>query len=340
MGGFTFSASQADEGADPRPELRPDQLPNQVPDLLPSQVPDQGSTQLPNRYPDRRMGQHLGPHLGQQLGSRLGPRLTTALPEAVPPAPPIGLPPISELRRFNTTRLLPAKYSESVLTRIADKDDLQLIYELDNATNDRLLAERNLRPFLTPRELVFDVQHYRIINAAFTHPHPQGGRFSMPYRGAWYAAFELATAKAEVLFHRALQFTEIGWTQAEELDYAQYLADFSGSFHDLRPEAFRGGGAFESGTDTLHAVAAGSPADFSACLDPASYVVSQRLAIHLLELGSLGILYPSTRRRGGHCIACFRPSVVANVRKRDLFRLTWYPDRAATFVRAQRARPG
>ena len=58
--------------------------------------------------------------------------------------------PLFNLRRFDTHRLLPAKYSpnyDSVLTRIADNDEhLQLIFELDNATNDRLQAEENLRP--------------------------------------------------------------------------------------------------------------------------------------------------------------------------------------------------
>ena len=81
--------------------------------------------------------------------------------------------PVSNLRRFDTHRLLPAKYSpnyDSVLTRIADNDEhLQLIFELDNATNARLLAEENLSPGISARELVFHVPNYRVINAAFTH---------------------------------------------------------------------------------------------------------------------------------------------------------------------------
>ena len=50
-------------------------------------------------------------------------------------------------------------------------------------------------------------------------------------------------------------------------------------------------------------------------LSPTSYVRSQQLAVELMELGSLGIVYPSVRREGGTCLACFRPSIVANVRK-------------------------
>jgi hypothetical protein len=225
------------------------------------------------------------------------------------------LPSVTSLRRFDTHRLLPAKYGsnyESVLTRIADDDEhLQQIFELDNATNARLEAEENLRPGITQRELVFQVPHYRIINAAFTHPNPLGARFSTPDRGAWYAAFELQTAKAEVIFHKSIEFAEINWAEREVLEYDEYLADFTGSFHDLRPE---------SGVD-------GKQEQFASCLNPASYVESQRLFIALLEHGSLGVVYPSVRRPGGTCIACFRPSVVANVRKGNRFRLTWTPNR-------------
>jgi hypothetical protein len=255
---------------------------------------------------------------------------------------PVRLPPVTEVRCFNTTRLLPAKYSESVLTRIAETDlDLPLIFELENATNDRLLSEANLRLGITARELVFDVPYCRIINAAFTHPHPQGGRFSTPYRGAWYAGLELATAKAEVLFHRAIQFAEVGWHKPEELEYDQYTADFTGCFHDLRPPAFSQTGVAPRlpQDDGRAAEMPPTAEEFASCLALGSYIASQQLAIHLLDAGSPGILYPSARRHGGSCIACFRPSLVTNVRKRDLYCLRWYPDRAATFVRSPRTPP-
>jgi hypothetical protein len=79
--------------------------------------------------------------------------------------------------------------------------------------------------------------------------------------------------------------------------------------------------------------------EFAHCLALDSYIESQRLAIELLDAGSPGIVYPSTRRASGTCLACFRPSLVTNVRKRDLYRLKWYPDRAATFLRTPRPQP-
>jgi len=213
------------------------------------------------------------------------------------------LPGVSLVRRADTHRLIPSKYSDEgagVLTRIADDDQhLAAIADLDNATNDRLLAENELVPGIGVHELVFDVPYYRIVNAAFTHAHPFGGRFNDPERGAWYAAFEIRTAQAEVAFHKTVQLAEIDRFE-DVVTFDDYLADFSAQFHDLRD----------------------APA-FAACLDPRSYVQSQALAERLLVAGSLGIVYPSVRRPRGVCIACFRPSVVTNVRKGTAYELRW-----------------
>jgi RES domain-containing protein len=232
------------------------------------------------------------------------------------------LPPTHPVRCFDTHRLLPAKYSPdfaSVLTRIADdQEHLDVLFELDAATNDRLLAEERGLPGIDVRELVYGVPFDHVINAAFSHANPLGARFSTPHRGAWYASLELATSKAEVLFHKSVEFAEIDWREREEVEYDDYLADFSAAFHDLRDRS------------------EGSPeeaAAFADCLSPSSYVASQHLAEELLAAGSQGVIYPSVRRPGGTCIACFRPSVVSHVRKWYRYRLVWRPDRGGTIVR-------
>ena len=278
------------------------------------------------------------------------------------------LPPLTSLRRFDTHRLLPAKYGnnlDSVLTRLVASDsppeDLAHIFELDNATNARLLAEDGRSLDITARELVYRVPQAHIINAAFTHPNPLGARFSTPGRGAWYAAFEVATCKTEVLFHKAIEYAEIDWHEREEILYDDYLADFTGTFHDLRPHALRELASPTEGTlrlqaslakqfeedDELALLHAGDPQEilkpsasapagtrnaFADCLSPKSYVASQIVAATLVDEGSLGILYPSVRRAGGTCLACFRPSIVSNVRKGFRYKLTWSRNRA-TFIR-------
>jgi hypothetical protein len=212
------------------------------------------------------------------------------------------LPGTARVRRHDAHRLIPSKYSDegSALARIADSDThLADLFDLDNATNDRLLAENNRLPGIGVHELVFGVPHYRIVNAVFTHAHPLGSRFNGPDRGAWYAGFELKTAQAEVAFHKSVQLAEIGRFE-DEVTYDDYLADLVGEFHDLR-----------------------AGASFAEYLNPESYVESQALAERLLEAGSLGVVYPSVRRKGGTCIVCFRPALVSHVRKGKTYRFRW-----------------
>jgi len=212
-------------------------------------------------------------------------------------------PGTSLVRRNNTHRLIPSKYSDdggSVLARIAESEGhLADIFALDNATNDRLRAENELLPGIGVRELLFGVPYYRVVNATFTHAHPLGSRFNGPERGAWYAAFEIKTAQAEMAFHKTVQLAEIDRFE-DDVTFDDYLADFSGEFHDLR-----------------------GPGDWVDYLDPDTYVQSQVLAERLLYGGSLGIVYPSARRAGGTCLACFRPALVMNVRKAATYRFRW-----------------
>jgi len=211
------------------------------------------------------------------------------------------LPRVSDLLRDDTHRLIPWRYSdpeqsaydESVLTRLTDNvADLSALFELEGATNDRLLGEAGLLPGITLRELVFGLSYSHIVNAAFTHPNPAGSRFNGPERGAWYAAFARTTSELEVAYHRSKELQEINWQESETFTYVDFLADFRGQFRDIRNDR-----------------------RFRNCLDPDSYSTSQRLAKRLLEQGSAGIVYPSVRHKAGTCVACFRPALVNNVRK-------------------------
>lgn len=211
----------------------------------------------------------------------------------------MALPRVSLVRQNDTHRLVPSRHGDSVLADVASADDLQAVFDLDAATNDRLLAHAHRLPGIGVDELVFAVPYAAIVNATFCHPHPLGARFNGPDRGAWYAGFELETSRAEIAFHKSVQLAEVARFE-DSVTYDDYLADFSASFHDIRrTRAFR------------------------ECLDPASYVASQQLAERLLDAGSLGVVYPSVRNAGGTCIACFRPPIVGNVRRGKTWRFTW-----------------
>lgn len=206
------------------------------------------------------------------------------------------LPRTTELRRDSTHRLIPAKYierDESVLTRLSDDAaDLKALFDLDGATNDRLLGEAGWLPGIGVRELVFGIPNAHIVNAAFTHASPRGNRFNGPERGAWYAAFQRRTSELEVAYHRGRELQEVNWQEKATFLYVDVLADFRGKFHDIRTDA-----------------------RFRSCWRDDDYAASQRVAAELLAIGSPGIVYPSARHSGGTCIACFRPALVTHARK-------------------------
>jgi RES domain len=206
------------------------------------------------------------------------------------------LPRISEISRDHTHRLIPSRYSDrddSVLTRLSDdRDDLNALFDLEGATNDRLLGEAGVLPGISVRELVFGIPYFHIVNAAFTHANPLGNRFNGPERGAWYAAFSRETSEQEVAYHKQQELKEIKWQEKETFSYIDFLANFRGQFHDIRADA-----------------------GFEGCLDIVSYKASQHLAMQLLEEGSAGIVYPNVRHKGGTCIVCFRPALVNDVRQ-------------------------
>ncbi|MET0858010.1 MAG: RES family NAD+ phosphorylase [Telluria sp.] len=212
-------------------------------------------------------------------------------------------PKLTALRQFDTCRLIPSRFADvedSVLAPLADDNGmLRDLFDLDNATNERLRGEYGGLPGIGVDELVFGVPNFRIINAAYTYPRPEGSRFNDGERGAWYCAFEPETALAEITFHKTVEYMEIDRFD-DSVTYQTMLADFTSTFHDLRGQ--RG---------------------FSKVLAPDSYVASQQLAARLLEAGSMGIIFPSVRREGGTNLACFRPALVGNVRKGGAYRLTW-----------------
>jgi hypothetical protein len=229
----------------------------------------------------------------------------------------MNFPPLTYIRQDDTHRLIPARYSAgSVLDRIADSPrEVEQLFELDSATNDRLLGEAGRLPGISVHELVFGVSYAQIVNAAFTHPRPDGSRFNSSDRGAWYAGLSRKTCEAEVAFHKLEELAEINWQEEETAEYVDYLSDFHAEFHDLRGDEVRKEKAFAN------------------CLSPNSYTASQKLARQLLQAGSTGIIYPSVRHAAGTCIACFRPTLVMNVRQGARLTLTFRPESKKPIVK-------
>jgi len=95
-----------------------------------------------------------------------------------------------------------------------------------------------------------------------------------------------------VAYHKSKELQEIRWQEKETFTYVDFLADFRGTFHDIRNDP-----------------------RFRNCFGCQQLPRITALAGELLEDGSAGVVYPSVRHQSGTCVACFRPALVNNVRK-------------------------
>jgi RES domain-containing protein len=214
----------------------------------------------------------------------------------------------------NTHRLIRSVYpTTGIFDDVASVEDLKVVLELEGWTNDRLSNEYGALHLIPQEEWVVGT-NASIIMAAFCHPRPTGGRFNRPDRGAWYAALELETAFRETVHHITKElFDEIGVTETY-VHMRQYVANFDTEFHDVRA----------------------SP-DYDACYVEDDYSAGQKLAQDLLNANSNGVVYNSVRHEGRHCIACYRPKLIQNVRQAAHFEYRWSGNRTPKITEIAKA---
>ncbi|WP_127751907.1 RES family NAD+ phosphorylase [Devosia sp. 1566] len=145
------------------------------------------------------------------------------------------------------------------------------------------------------------------MNASFAYAKPQQpNRFNGAYRGAWYAALDVATCISEVGYHLNNMLADAGDFNAT-VEYAEMFCSLAGEFLDLRQ-------------------APDHPA-----LDPdtaRAYPVGNAIAERARATGLNGIIYPSVRHPGGTCIVALRPAAVQSVRQGAVYRMIWKGDPA------------
>ena len=205
------------------------------------------------------------------------------------------------VRWKRAARLVPSRYPVAgLLDRVAAPADIEVLFELESWTNDRISTALGLLQAIPREEWVTGRPMASVVMAAFCHPREGGGRFSSGDRGAWYAGRTLDTAMAESIYHRTEELREVGGFETR-VQMRVYLADFSARFHDVR---------------------AARPV-YAPLYDPRSYDRSQLFGRELLEHGANGIVFRSVRDPGGECMACFRPALVGNVRAGGHYELRW-----------------
>ncbi len=228
----------------------------------------------------------------------------------------MAIPPRTVMTQLGTFRLVTTgRLRAPVLEPLAATSTaLADLTALEGVTNARLETQMTGLAELDPRELVFGRAGYTFINAAFSYTRPGGNRFNDESRGAWYCALAVRTALREVTFHLTRELAAVGRFD-NTTEYAELIADFIGSFHDLR-------GSEAAGERSL------LPDEFVA------YPAGQALARTLRhEHAADGIVYPSVRDPGGTCLAVFHPHLVQNLRQGYLWRITWDGTAAPTVTR-------
>lgn len=211
----------------------------------------------------------------------------------------VGLPPVTAVDWPECWRLVPSRFPPvSLFERVATPDEFDAVAAVEMLTNPRLRQDLGEIDIVPPAERVFGTGSTPVM-AAFCHLNADGSRFSDGTWGAYYAAAKLATAVAEVAWHRA-KFFAATKQEAIDIDMRAYVAGCTKPLHDVRG----------AGWEAVH--------------DPDDYGPSQALARRLRAADSWGVVYRSVRDPGGECIAALRPKTITlPVRQAQHITLRW-----------------
>lgn len=226
-------------------------------------------------------------------------------------------PPLAAIAWTPCYRIIPSRFPPiGLFDRVADPADLEAVFLIEAMTNDRLRQEAGELSLVAAEDRISGPGSTPIM-AAFTHPNPDGSRFTDGSYGIFYAGRTLETAVAETRHHRVrlLQATD---EPAQELDMRVYAVDLTATLHDIR----------------------GMRAERPDLYDPARYTASQAFAAELRDAGSDGIVYQSVRHEGGECAAVFRPRLLSNCRQERHLCYVWDGSTIATIYEKAAFEPG
>lgn len=218
-------------------------------------------------------------------------------------------PPLAAVVWRPSHRIVPSIFPpRGLFDAVADPADLDAVFALEALTNDRLREQLGHLRRIPPERRVSGPGTTPVMSA-FTHVHPDGGRFSTAKFGAYYAARELPTAIAETVYHRE-RFLRASNEPPIDLQMRSYQGNVRADLHDVR------GG------------------DWPRLHDPHSYAISQAFATRLRDKGSEGIVFDSVRKPGGQCVALFYPDLIGPVKQGPHLLYRWDGARIEAFVHA------
>ncbi len=202
------------------------------------------------------------------------------------------IPPLDQIIWNPCWRLVSSRFPpQGLFDRVANPDDLELVFAIESLTNDRLREEVGALSFVPDGDRISGPGTTPIM-AAFTHLNPRGSRFTDGSYGVYYAASNINTAIVETQFHRA-RFLAATNEPPLEIDMRSYTSNVDAELHNIRGQQEIIPEIYDS--------------------NPEHYSSARELAKRLRDKGSNGIVYSSVRDQNGECIAVFRPSILEPV---------------------------
>jgi hypothetical protein len=205
-------------------------------------------------------------------------------------------------------RAVPSKFPPTDLwDRYASAREFLNAAVIEGLSSQRLRLQDTQLGALAPEEQLFGPGSTPVM-AAFAYPNPDGSRFSAGDYGVYYAADSVATAMAEVGYHRR-RFWLDNPEQPRQQVFRLYKSQAIEPLIDIRPEP---------PTGPLHA--------------PDSWNASQAFGHAKQTSGAWGIRYRSVRHVGGECIALLRPLASTRVIQTAHVGLRFDGESLATFA--------
>lgn len=182
-------------------------------------------------------------------------------------------------------RIIPSVYPPiDFFESLVDPDEMEVLYEIEGLTNDRLRQETGDIFLVAPEDRVSGPGS-SVVMAAFTHIN-YPSRFSDGTYGVYYASLTLETAICETVYHRERFFRATEELPCE-ITMRVYEGRLERPLHDIRARAYQ----------ALH--------------HPDDYGASQAFGRQYREEQSFGLIYQSVRDVGGTCIAAFKPKTIS-----------------------------
>ncbi|MGE8499882.1 MAG: RES family NAD+ phosphorylase [Pseudomonas sp.] len=199
-------------------------------------------------------------------------------------------------------RLVNSKFPPIALfDDVADADDFEALYLLQELTNPRLQNEVGRLELIPRSEIPFGIPGCSYATSPFTHVHPEGSRFGDGSFGVLYLADCMDTALAEVRHHQGLY-----WAKVPGLSYERFV--FRGLHCSFNDAGMKDATAIPL-TDPIYA--------------PDDYSHSRQFGREARRGGYPGLRYHSVRAPGSVCWALMTPRPVTSIIQAAHYEMIW-----------------